>query len=531
MLHLNRKSLVKNHTEWEQHGFRTYQFDDQAVLSATKATPQWLHIGSGNIFRAFIAPAQQALLNSGDATTGIIATTTHNREVIDKVYRPYDNLSVAVTMYTDGHFDKEVVGSIVESVTCAREHTADWQRLLDIFTNPSLQIVSFTITEKGYKLKDYQGNYYDDVAADLMNGPDYTTSSMGNIAALVYARFQANAKPFAFLSLDNCSHNGDVVKGVIETFANAWVSKGLVQPDFVSYVTTTITYPFSMIDKIVPAPSPKVQDYLKSCDFGDTDFIKAGNSEYTVFVNAEKAQYLVVEDSFPNGRPPLEKTGVIFTDRETVNKAERMKVGTCLNPLHTALAVYGCLLGYTLIADEMKDQDLKKLVEHIGYDEGLPVVVNPGVLNPKDFIRELLEERLPNPNVPDAPQRIATDTSQKVGVRYGDTIKAYGANAHTLRFIPLAIAGWCRYLLGINDEGKPFTLSSDPLMEDLQKDLKGIVFGKPETVGTALHPILSNKDIFGSDLYEVGVAPTVEAYFKELIAGPGAVRATLQKYV
>ena len=60
-----------------------------------------------------------------------------------------------------------------------------------------------------------------------------------------------------------------------------------------------------------------------------------------------------------------------MTDRDTVNKVERMKVTTCLNPLHTALAVYGCVLGYTLIADEMKDTELNKLVHEIGPVEGM----------------------------------------------------------------------------------------------------------------------------------------------------------------
>ena len=55
-----------------------------------------------------------------------------------------------------------------------------------------------------------------------------------------------------------------------------------------------------------------------------------------------------------------------------MNKTERMKVTTCLNPLHTALAVYGCLLGYTLIRDEMKDEDLVRLIRRLGYQEGLP---------------------------------------------------------------------------------------------------------------------------------------------------------------
>lgn len=121
--------------------------------------------------------------------------------------------------------------------------------------------------------------------------------------------------------------------------------------------------------------------------------------------------------------PPLERAGVYFTDRATVEKAEKMKVGTCLNPLHTALAVYGCLLGYTTIAAEMADPDLRALVEHIAA-EGLPVVEDPGLLSPRKFIDEVLHQRFPNPAIPDTPQRIAADTSQKLPVRYGGTLPA-----------------------------------------------------------------------------------------------------------
>ena len=128
------------------------------------------------------------------------------------------------------------------------------------------------------------------------------------------------------------------------------------------------------------------------------------NTYVVAFVNAEECEYLVIEDSFPNGRPALEKGGFIFTDRETVNKTERMKVCTCLNPLHTSLAVFGCLLGFHRISDEMNDADLKRLVEIIGYNEGLPVVTDPGILNPKEFIDTVLNVRIPNPFMPDTPQ-------------------------------------------------------------------------------------------------------------------------------
>ena len=130
-----------------------------------------------------------------------------------------------------------------------------------------------------------------------------------------------------------------------------------------------------------------------------------------------------------------------------------MKVCTCLNPLHTALAVYGCLLGYTLISEEMKDPQLKKMVEIIGYREGLPVVVDPGVLDPREFIDTVVKVRIPNVFMPDTPQRIATDTSQKLAIRFGETIKAYqkrpDLSVSDLKIIPLVFAGWLRYVMGI----------------------------------------------------------------------------------
>jgi fructuronate reductase len=268
-------------------------------------------------------------------------------------------------------------------------------------------------------------------------------------------------------------------------------------------------------------------------DLGITVTSKGG---YTAaFVNAEKPQYLVIEDRFPNGRPPLEKAGVYMTDRDTVNNVEKMKVMTCLNPLHTALAVYGCLLGYDTIAAEMRDPELKALVEKIGYDEGMPVVVDPGIIKPMDFIHEVIDRRFPNPYMPDTPQRIALDTSQKVPIRFGETIRSYAArpdlDVTTLTFIPLAIAGWLRYLLAVDDEGKPMTCSSDPMLETLQGQLSGVELGKPESLGDQLRPILSNAVLFGSDLVELGLSEKIEGMVREMLAGPGAVRGTLKKYL
>ena len=138
MLYLNRRSFLTDKEKWEEKGFQLYSFDDSRVTKETIGHPTWLHVGGGNIFRAFVAPLQQQLIETGEESTGIIVTTTHNMAVIDSVYRPYDNVSVAVTMHQDGRFDKKIIGNIVESVACTRSRQADWERMQAIFTAPSL---------------------------------------------------------------------------------------------------------------------------------------------------------------------------------------------------------------------------------------------------------------------------------------------------------------------------------------------------------------------------------------------------------
>jgi fructuronate reductase len=191
-------------------------------------------------------------------------------------------------------------------------------------------------------------------------------------------------------------------------------------------------------------------------------------------------------------------------------------------------------LGYTKISEEMRNPNLVKLVEGIGYGEGLPVAVDPGIISPRAFLDEVLKVRFPNPFMPDTPQRIASDSSQKIPVRFGETIKAYLSSgklrAGDLKLIPLALAAWVRYLLGIDDRGEPFTPSPDPLYESLSASLSGLKLGQRGPFHGALEPILSNPGIFAVDLYQAGLGEKVEAYFGELMAGPGAVAAALKKY-
>lgn len=537
MLTLGKES-IKNTDLWEKSGVEAIQFNYEEMSATTQENPIWVHFGAGNIFRGFIAMLQQNLLNSGKTDKGIVAVETYDEEIIEKIYAPYDNLGLLVIMNTDGSFEKKIIASIGESLVGDSSQKKDWKRLQEIFAKPSLQMASFTITEKGYNIKTMQGGYLPEVEEDMGKGPVDPKNVMSKIASLAYTRYKNGELPIAFVSMDNCSHNGDKLYQSVETIVKEWIAKGLVEKEFLAYINNPrkVSFPWSMIDKITPRPADSVKQALTASGIGSTEIVCTKKNTYIApFVNAEKPQYLVIEDHFPNGRIPLEQAGVIFTDRQTVDRVEKMKVCTCLNPLHTALAVLGCLLGYTLIADEMKNPYLKKLVEKIGYEEGMPVVINPQILKPEDFIKEVIEVRLPNPYIPDTPQRIATDTSQKVGIRFGETIKAYGQredlDVKNLTYIPLAIAGWCRYLMGIDDQGREMSLSSDPLLSMLTGCVADIKLGDPNSTGNKLKPILANKELFGSDLYEIGLGQKIEKYFKEMIAGTGAVQATLQKYL
>jgi fructuronate reductase len=537
VLKLTAQSL-QDRKAWEAAGVKLPGFDYAAMCAHTKEHPVWVHFGAGNIFRGFIARLQQELLNSGKAKSGVIAADTFDFGIIDQIYAPHDNLTMLVSLKPDGSTDKEIVASIAEGIKADGADEKQMARLNELFTNPELQMASFTITEKGYALTDLAGNFFPVVQEDMKNGPDHARHAMSIVTALMFRRYKAGGYPFALCSMDNCSHNGQKLQDSVLTVAEAWQKNGFVDEGFVAYLkdASKVSFPWSMIDKITPRPSEIVEKQLAAAGIEDmAPVVTAKNTFIAPFVNAEVPQYLVVEDRFPNGRPPLEEAGVYFTDRDTVNNTERMKVTTCLNPLHTALAVYGCLLGYTSIAAEMQDADLKKLVERIGYDEGMPVVVDPKILSPMDFIHEVIDQRLPNPFIPDAPQRIATDTSQKLPIRFGETIKSYlsrpDLDVQDLVCIPLALAGWCRYLLGVDDKCEPMQVSSDPMLADLQKMLAGVKVGEPASVGSALQPILSNPALFAVDLYEAGLGGKVEGMFKELIAGPGAVRTTLQKYV
>ena len=528
---------LRDTAAWARAGIQLPPYDPEALSRATKADPRWAHFGIGNIFRIFVGSIADKLLRDGLMDRGITCIETFDYDVVDKIYTPYDCLALAVILNADGTVDRRVLGPLSEAVKAQSADPASWARMKAIFTHPGFQMATFTITEKGYALQGADGEYLGYVKADMDNGPEKVTGAMGIVTAMLYARYLAGKYPLALVSMDNVARNGEKLRNSVIETANVWREKGFVDAGFVDYVAdeSRVSFPWTMIDKITPRPSAEIANALEADGVEAMQPVITSRHTYIApFVNAEGPQYLVVEDSFPNGRPPLEKAGVFMADRVTVNKSERMKVTACLNPIHTALGPYDVMLGYALFADGMSDPELSRLADQVGYREGLPVVEDPGILSPRAFIDEVIHERFPNKYLGDTSQRICVDISMGVPFRFGETIKHYVAkdgSAGRLVGIPLAIAGWLRYLKAVDDAGKPYTLAPDPMAAQLTEQLKNVEIGRPETFTDQLRPILANANIWGVDLYKVGLGEKIESIFRETLAGPGAVRATLKKHL
>ena len=506
---------IKDRQAWEKAGIKLPGYDVEAVSKKAKEAPGWVHFGIGNIFRVFIGGIADGLLEEGVLDRGITCVETFDYDVIDKIYKPYDNLSLSVILHGDGTREYKVMGALAEAVKAQSSDPEQWNRLKEIFKAKSLQLVSFTITEKGYALQKADGGWFPFVEADIKNGPDRATGAMAVLTAMLYERYKAGKYPIALVSMDNCSKNGAKLRESVLTMTEEWKKHGFVDQDFMDYVSdeSIVAFPWTMIDKITPRPSEQIAADLEALGVEDMQPVITGKKTYIApFVNAEKPQYLVIEDSFPNGRPALEKGfGVYMADRETVNLSERMKVTVCLNPVHSATGPLGVVQGYELFAHMLNtNEDMMKMARMIAYDEGLPVVPNPGILSPQAFVDELFHDRFPNEYLGDTNMRLSVDVSQMVGIRFGETIKAYVkkfGDASQLTAIPLGIAGWLRYMRGVDDKGNTYELAPDPMNEEIQERFKDIVVGKPETFTNQL------------------------TMFREMLAGPGAVKATIHKYV
>ncbi len=529
-MELKLNEIVSNADAFKSKNIALPSFDVAKMQADAKENPRWVHFGPGNIFRIFLARMADDMLADGEfwpiTTAESFAVEEMKRQLWD-----HDLLTLSVILHPDNRRDLRVIAGIGEAIVCSEK----FERLLEIFADPQMSTVTFTITEKGYAIRDAQGEFLPGVREGLA-APAIAAHSnaMVLLTGLLLHRYNEGAAPINLLSCDNLVDNGVTLRNTVLTIAKERLKNASVTNDFVEWLEdrTKVSFPVSVIDKITPRPTEPVSKYLSELGFSDMGLEVINRTEVAGFVNSEPVEYLILEDAFAAPRPPFEKYGAHVVDRETVDKFERMKVTGCLNPLHTALAIIGVLLGLETVDQGVTDPTVRALVDTLGYKEVMPVVADPKIVKPADFIDEVLNIRFANKALPDSLMRVATDTSQIISIRFGETVKEYIArdmDLDNLVAIPLFFASWCRYLLGIRDDGTPFDFAPDPLVDELHRHFADITLGSEFDVHQLLEPILSNSTMFGVDLSNTALAPRIEQYFWQMTRSTGVLRDIIER--
>ena len=453
-----------------------------------KPKPGIVHLGPGAFFRAFNAVFTHEAMASAGGDWVIIAVSLRSAKARDDL-APQDGAFTSVTLDASGK-TPQVVGSVVQVLVAPEDPSA----VIAAMAAPDIQIVSLTITEKGYCHQAVSGRLdlaHPDIQADLAN-PQMPVSAPGYIVAALAERRAAGLPAFTVLSCDNLPANGTVVRNVILDFARA------LDADLADWIAASACFPSTMVDRITPATTPDDIAWLADAQ-GYAD---------PACVMHEPFRQWVIEDNFAAARPAWDQAGAQFV--RDVAAHEHMKL-RCLNGTHSTLAYLGYLAGYETIAETVADPGFAQLCQRLWSDEILPSVPQPEGEDLNAYCAALLA-RYRNPAIRHRTWQIAMDGSQKLPQRLLGTIQDQLAKGDVPLGLCLAVAGWMRYVGGVDENGAAIDVR-DPLAQRLKAACESVE--DPEGKVAAL---LDIREIFDASLAgDTRFRGAVTAAYRELI--------------
>lgn len=397
-----------------------------------------VHLGVGGFHRAHQAVylddlAQRGITSDwGERGVGLLPG---DRRMADALI-PQACLYTVVERSAGGD-SARVVGSMTDYAFAP----ADPERVLRMLTDPSTRIVSLTITEGGYNVDDKTGVFDTEneaVRADIAESAAPKTV-FGYVCTALARRRAERVAPFTVLSCDNLQGNGKVARTAFISFAR------LRDAALAEWMEANVAFPNGMVDRITPQTTDADRSLVTET-FGIADAWP---------VMTESFKQWVIEDRFSNGRPPLEEVGVqIVPD---VHPYETMKL-RLLNASHQAMAYLGFLAGYRYADEVMADPDFRTFIARFMDDEVtglLPPV--PGI-DLTEYKRTLIE-RFANPKIKDTLARLATDGSDRMPKFVLPSVAEALAQGRPHRLLTLVVAGFIRYLRGVDEQGQPIALN------------------------------------------------------------------------
>ncbi|WP_434031992.1 mannitol dehydrogenase family protein [[Pseudomonas] boreopolis] len=395
-----------------------------------------VHFGPGAFHRAHQAAYIDALL-ADEPDWAISAVSLHSTEVRDAL-RPQDGLYALALL--GEHTRLRVIGAIRE-VLCARDEQA---AVLARLADPGVRLVTLTITEKGYCLAGDSLDFaHPDIVHDLA-APDTPRSAIGHLVAGLRARQRLGLKPYTVLSCDNLPDNGGKLRRATLQYAQR------IDPALAAWIEAEATFPRSMVDSITPASDDALRERV-SAQLGIHDAWPVQRETYTQWV---------VEDAFCNGRPALERAGVVLSG--DIAGYDRAKL-RLLNGPHSTLAYLGSLLGLETVADAMRYPQLSAFVETLMREDIAPTLPAMPGFDPQAYAGAILD-RFRNPAIRHLLSQIAWDGSQKLPVRILATLRDALAIGHRIDRLCLPVAAWMQFVRRQVHNGVALV---DPLAEAL----------------------------------------------------------------
>ncbi|MEM5440816.1 fructuronate reductase [Serratia marcescens] len=445
---------------------RQPDYDRQALRSRI------VHLGFGAFHRAHQALLTDRVLNAHGGDWGICEVSLSGGVPLFEALRQQDHLYSVLEKGADGH-QAIVVGAVHESLHRKLEGIA---AVLEKLAEPQVAIVSMTITEKGYCIEPGSGRLdrqHSGIVADLA-WPHQPQTVPGILVEALRLRRERGLPAFSLLSCDNIPENGHVLRRTVLDLAQ------VRDPALADWIATAATFPCTMVDRIVPAATPATLDEIAAALGGVRD---------ECAITCEPFIQWVVEDNFTAGRPAWELAGVQLVS--DVLPFEHMKL-RMLNGSHSFLAYLGYLGGYRYINESMADEYYRRAALRLMLGEQAPTLSVTGISLP-DYAAQLIA-RFSNPALQHLTWQIAMDGSQKLPQRLLDTVRWHLRHGGDYSGLALGVAGWMRYVGGVDDAGQPIDIR-DPLADVLQQTIAATTDDRRRVKG-----LLALKSVFGETL-------------------------------
>jgi len=467
----------------------------------SKLVPRIVHLGFGAFHRAHQSVYADILASEHGSDWGYCEVNLIGGEQQIADLQAQDNLYTVAEMSADA-WTARVVGVATRAL---HAQVDGLETVLAAMCEPQVAIVSLTITEKGYGHSPATGQLVLEtpfIAADLQN-PQQPKSAAGVIVEALARRKAAGLAPFTVMSCDNMPENGHVTRNVICAYARA------VNAELAAWIEANVTFPSTMVDRIVPAVTADTLDKIEQIT-GVRD--PAG-------VACEPFRQWVIEDNFVAGRPEWEKAGAELV--ADVVPFEEMKL-RMLNGSHSFLAYLGYLGGYQHINECMEDEHYRRAAHTLMLAEQAPTLKVKGV--DLAHYADLLIARYSNTALRHRTWQIAMDGSQKLPQRMLDSVRWHRVHNHSFSLLALGIAGWMRYVGGVDEQGQPIEVS-DPLLSVIQQAVNGSAEGEDR-----VKALLGIEAIFGSELpLDATFVENVLRAYQTLLAN--GAKATVAQYI